>query len=52
MDEEALERLRRQVEGAFALKHGGRIAVDSRVGRGTTVTLRFPATDPGAQRTA
>ncbi len=33
-------------------KHGGRIAVDSRVGQGTTVTLRFPATDPGAQSTA
>ena len=29
-------------------KHGGRISVDSRVGQGTTVTLRFPATDPGA----
>jgi len=33
-------------------KHGGRIAVDSRVDQGTTVTLRFPATDPGAQRAA
>jgi len=29
-------------------KHGGRISVDSRVGQGTTVTLRFPAADPGA----
>ncbi len=29
-------------------KHGGKIAVDSRVGQGTTVTLRFPATDAGA----
>jgi two-component system NtrC family sensor kinase len=29
-------------------KHGGRISVDSRVGQGTTVTLRFPATEPGA----
>ncbi|HSD50037.1 MAG TPA: ATP-binding protein [Candidatus Methylomirabilis sp.] len=28
-------------------KHGGKIAVDSRVGQGTTVRLRFPATDPG-----
>ncbi|HEX9897765.1 MAG TPA: ATP-binding protein, partial [Candidatus Methylomirabilis sp.] len=33
-------------------KHGGRISVDSRVSQGTTVTLRFPATDPGAQSTA
>jgi two-component system NtrC family sensor kinase len=33
-------------------KHGGRIAVDSRVGQGTTVTLRFPAMDPGAPRAA
>jgi two-component system, NtrC family, sensor kinase len=29
-------------------KHGGRISVDSRVGQGTTVTLRFPAADPPA----
>ncbi|HSC72439.1 MAG TPA: ATP-binding protein [Candidatus Methylomirabilis sp.] len=30
-------------------KHGGKIAVDSRVGQGTTVTLRFPATEPGPE---
>lgn len=29
-------------------KHGGKILVDSRVGQGTTVTLRFPASDSGA----
>jgi two-component system NtrC family sensor kinase len=29
-------------------KHGGRISVDSRVGHGTRVTLRFPAADAGA----
>ncbi len=29
-------------------KHGGKISVDSRVGQGTTVTLRFPASEPGA----
>jgi two-component system NtrC family sensor kinase len=29
-------------------KHGGKISVDSRVGQGTTVTLRFPAVDPPA----
>ena len=29
-------------------KHGGKIVVDSRVGQGTTVTLRFPVTDAGA----
>ena len=29
-------------------KHGGTIAVDSAVGRGTTVSLRFPAARPGS----
>jgi two-component system NtrC family sensor kinase len=29
-------------------KHGGKILVDSRVGQGTTVTLRFPAAASGA----
>jgi signal transduction histidine kinase len=29
-------------------KHGGKIAVDSRVGQGTTVTLRFPVMAAGA----
>ncbi|MGE5848745.1 MAG: sensor histidine kinase [Candidatus Methylomirabilota bacterium] len=29
-------------------KHGGKIVVDSQVGQGTTVTLRFPATESGA----
>lgn len=29
-------------------KHGGRISADSRVGQGTTVTLRFPAAGAGA----
>jgi two-component system NtrC family sensor kinase len=29
-------------------KHGGRISVDSRVGHGTTVTLRFPGADASA----
>jgi two-component system NtrC family sensor kinase len=33
-------------------KHGGKIAVDSRVGQGTTVTLRFPAADAGASSAA
>jgi len=33
-------------------KHGGRIAVESQVGRGTTVTLRFPAAASGASGTA
>ena len=27
-------------------KHGGKIGVDSRVGEGTTVTLRLPTADP------
>jgi len=29
-------------------KHGGKITVDSEVARGTTVTMRFPASDPVA----
>ncbi|MGD0263780.1 MAG: ATP-binding protein [Candidatus Methylomirabilota bacterium] len=33
-------------------KHGGKIAVESRVGRGTTVTLRFPAVASGASGAA
>ena len=33
-------------------KHGGRISVDSRVGQGTTVTLRFPAAESGASGAA
>jgi len=33
-------------------KHGGKIAVESQVGRGTTVTLRFPAVASGASGAA
>jgi two-component system NtrC family sensor kinase len=33
-------------------KHGGRIAVESQVGRGTAVTLRFPAAASGASGAA
>jgi two-component system NtrC family sensor kinase len=33
-------------------KHSGKIVVDSRVGQGTTVTLRFPATEPGPSGSA
>ncbi len=33
-------------------KHGGKIAVESQVGRGTTVTLRFPAVASDASGTA
>ena len=33
-------------------RHGGKITVESQVGRGTTVTLRFPAAVSGASSTA
>jgi two-component system NtrC family sensor kinase len=33
-------------------KHGGKLAVESQVGQGTTVTLRFPAVASGASGTA
>ena len=33
-------------------KHGGKVAVESQVGRGTTVTLRFPAVASGASDAA
>jgi two-component system NtrC family sensor kinase len=33
-------------------KHGGKVAVESQVGRGTTVTLRFPAVASGASGAA